>query len=129
MLLCVDLLPVKCMKSKFLCDIFPLFNHPLIYQGNALSITISQYSLVKFCYCMQNDVTAQGDVMVLWTHENPKIYSDLAGMDTIRDHFVIPLTRTFCGNFFTTKANLSPAKQSKTASLNTVKYNATQHKP
>ena len=74
MLLCVDLLPVKCMKSKFLCDIFPLFNHPLIYQGNALSITISQYSLVNFCYCMQTDVTAQGDVMVLWTHENPKIY-------------------------------------------------------
>ena len=58
---------------------------------------------------------------------NSSLYSNLAGMYTKRDQFVIPLTHTFCGNLVTTKASFTPAKQSKTASLNIVEYNTTSH--
>ena len=54
-----------------------------------------------------------------WTRKS--VFSNLAGMYTKRDQFVIPLTCTFCGNLVT-NANFSPAKYSGDLNSELVRY-------
>ena len=57
---------------------------------------------------------------------NSSLYWTLAVIYYRRNWFVNPLTSTFLGNLVTKKANLSPAKQSKTGRI-FPKYNTTQN--